>query len=96
MSEYQSYQPAAAPPSKTSGLAIASLVTSLLGLSLIAVITGHIAKKQIRESMGALTGDGLATAGLIIGYIGLVISICACIVMIIYFGSIITYLGYGY
>jgi len=96
MSAYPSYPPAA-PPSKTSGLAIASLVTSILGLSLIAVITGHIAKKQIRESMGALTGDGLATAGLIIGYIGLAIGVCACIIMIVYFGSIMAYLGvYGY
>lgn len=60
---------------KTSGLAIASLVTSLLGIPLAAVICGHMAKSQIRKSDGELTGAGMALAGLIIGYLGFVSSI---------------------
>ena len=32
------------------------------------VIFGHIAKSAIKRSGGALTGNGLATAGLILGY----------------------------
>jgi hypothetical protein len=59
-------------PTKTSGLAIASLVMGLIGLlfSLLgigAIITGHIARGQIRKDP-SLTGSGLALAGLILGY----------------------------
>lgn len=60
---------------KTSGLAIASLVTSLLGLGLVAVICGHIALSKIKRSAGALTGSGLATAGLVIGYVSMVLMV---------------------
>jgi len=63
---------------------IASWVVLPLIGAIIAVITGHMAKKEIRESGGTLTGDGLATAGLVLGYvqIGLTaVSLCllACI-----------------
>lgn len=58
--------------SRTSGLAITSLVLSLLGcffLTAIAgVICGHLARKRIRRDP-SLTGGGLALAALIIGYI---------------------------
>jgi hypothetical protein len=70
-------QPYGAPayaPQRTNGLAIASFVLSLFffvcGIgSILAVIFGHIARKQIRER--GEQGGGLATAGLIIGYIGI-------------------------
>lgn len=61
---------AALTPRRTNGLAIASLVLSLLGASLLGVIFGHVAKRQIWERGD--DGDGLATAGLLIGYLGLV------------------------
>jgi hypothetical protein len=60
-----------------SPLAVASLICGLVGWivpffgSLAAVITGHMAKKDIRESNGQLGGDGMALAGLIMGYIQL-------------------------
>jgi hypothetical protein len=61
---------------KDSGLAIASLITGIVGWmiipifgSLAAIITGHLAKKEIKESNGMLSGGGMATAGLILGYI---------------------------
>jgi len=50
----------------TNGLAIASLVLSLVGGSVLAVILGHIAKSQIAQTGD--DGEGLATAGLVIGY----------------------------
>ncbi len=64
----------AAQPRSTSGMAIGSLVCSLLGLfvpllSILAVIFGHIALSQIKKSNGMVGGRGLAIAGLIIGYI---------------------------
>lgn len=65
-------QPGYGGPAPTNGLAIASLVLSLLafvfGITAIGgVICGHLARKQIRERGEG--GDGLALAGLIIGYI---------------------------
>jgi hypothetical protein len=60
---------------RESTLAIVSLVAAIAGWSflpviggVIAIITGHLAKNEIRESEGRLRGDGLATAGLAIGY----------------------------
>lgn len=63
---------------RNSGLAIASLVLGLLGLcgigSILAIIFGAVAIRQIDESNGALTGKGMAKAGLILGIIWLAIS----------------------
>ncbi len=37
--------------------------------AIAAVIAGHVARKDIRQSDGRITGDGLALAGLILGYV---------------------------
>lgn len=58
---------------QTSSLAIWSLVLSLLGFGLPAVICGHIGLSKIRSSRGRLTGEGMCIAGLIIGYITMLI-----------------------
>lgn len=63
----------AAAGAKTNVLAIVSLVTSILGLSLIGIITGHIGMNQIKKT--GESGRGLAIAGLIIGYVVLVFEI---------------------
>lgn len=65
-------------PAKTSGLAIASLVLSLIGPigCIPAVICGHIALLQIGKN-AAVKGRGLALAGVIIGYAVLGLSIVA-------------------
>lgn len=57
---------------KTSGLAIASLVTGVTCIAPAAIIMGHIALSQIKASAGQLTGRGLALAGTIIGYASLI------------------------
>jgi hypothetical protein len=59
------YPPPARP---TNGMAIGSLVCALMGISLPAVIMGSIARAQIREKNEA--GDGLAVAGLVVGWVG--------------------------
>lgn len=63
---------------QTSTLAIASLVLGALSWTILpivggitAVIAGHYAKREIRHSGGTLAGDGLATAGLVLGYANL-------------------------
>ena len=65
-------------PKKDSGLAIASLVCGIAAWIIVpvvaaiaAVVTGHLAKKEIRESGNTLGGDGMALAGLLMGYIQL-------------------------
>jgi hypothetical protein len=66
------------PPSlPTSGLAIASLVTGIGGLfllpligSILAVIFGYMARREIRQRPDEISGDGLALAGIVIGWIG--------------------------
>jgi hypothetical protein len=69
-----------APAAKTNVLAIVSLVTSIIGMSLIGVITGHIGLNQIKKTGDS--GRGLAIAGLIIGYIGLAVVILLIILWI--------------
>lgn len=72
-------------PPRTSTNAIISLIAGLLGFfgilpligSVVAIITGHMAKKEIRESGGTVSGEGLATAGQILGYVSLVLGLCA-------------------
>ena len=65
---------AAAGPAKTSTTAVMSLVFGLcifaFPLSIVAIILGHLSLSEIRKSAGRLTGEGLATAGLVLGYIG--------------------------
>ena len=64
------------PVRKTNGLAIASLVCSLVWLggvgSLLAVIFGFIARSQIKRAEDHQQGRGLAIAGIILGFVGLV------------------------
>lgn len=68
------YAPAPASP-VANGMAIASFVAGLVWFawlgSICAVIFGHIALGQIKESGGRETGRGFAVAGLALGYIGL-------------------------
>lgn len=63
------------PP--TSGMAIGSLIAGIFFLFLPAAITaiilGHISQSRIRQSAGRLKGRGLATAGLILGYMGVAV-----------------------
>lgn len=63
-----------APDAKTDGKAVASLVCGILiflfGIltGIPAVILGHISRSKIKKSMGHLKGEGMALAGLILGY----------------------------
>ena len=63
-------------PPKTSGKAIVSLVCGLLFfvpfLFIVAIVYGHLGLSEIRKSAGRLTGEGIAIAGLVLGYLGIV------------------------
>ncbi len=80
--------PQAPPPPPTNGLAVASLVLSLLGLvgilpllgTILGLIFGYSARNQIAQSRGTQGGEGMAKAGIIIGWVTLgiwALGICA-------------------
>lgn len=62
---------------ETSGKAIASLVCGFLAIippaAVLAIVFGHISRAEISQSAGRLKGKGMALAGLIFGYAGLMI-----------------------
>ncbi|MDJ0337711.1 DUF4190 domain-containing protein [Cryobacterium sp. PH31-O1] len=67
------------PQDKYNVLAIISLVSAFF-ISLVAVITGHMAMSQIKKT--GEKGYGLALWGLILGYLGIVISIIGVFILI--------------
>lgn len=85
----------AAPSGTQSGMAVASMILGicsiamLLGcpyitpiLSLVGVVLGHSAKAQIRRDPGRYSGEGMATAGLIMSYITLALAVLAIVAII--------------
>lgn len=81
-----------APPA-TNGLAIASMVLGICGIvlgtliltGLPAVICGHIARRQIRESSLPVAGDGMALAGLILGYMSIIFTVAVAAFFLLFF-----------
>jgi uncharacterized membrane protein len=77
----------------TSTLAIVSLVSAILGFTIapvigtiVALITGYLARNETRSIPPKTSGDGLATAGIIMGWIQvvlLVIGICCTIAYLV-------------
>jgi hypothetical protein len=65
------------PPRPTNGMAIAAMVCGIVGvctpLGILALIFGNVAKRQIRET--GEQGDGFATTGIVLGWIGVAATI---------------------
>ena len=61
-------------------MGIASLITSLFGLGLVGVILGIIGLNQSKK---ANQGNGMAIAGIVIGAIGIIVTIIWIILMVI-------------
>jgi hypothetical protein len=67
-------------------MAIASLICSLAGLAIyvsapVGAILGHVARKQIRET--GEQGDGMALAGIIVGWVVTGLGLCLCLVVLV-------------
>jgi hypothetical protein len=63
---------------RTSGMAIASLILGIGGLtflpllgSIIGVLLGYAARRDIRSRPGEVGGEGVATVGLVLSWIGI-------------------------
>ncbi len=80
------------PSKKTSGMAIASLVCSIAGFfmclfigQILGIVFGYKARREIKDSAGAVEGEGLATAGIIVGWVGIAVDIVIVLFMVIAF-----------
>ncbi len=87
-----------APVQKTNTLALVSLVSGILCwlalpvvAAIAAVITGHLARREIRKTGEA--GDGLALIGMISGYVHLALAAVVLILVILIFGGLLALLA---
>ena len=83
------------PPRQTSAMAVVSLIMGILGWtalpfigSIAAIITGHLARAEIRRRPLELEGDGMALAGLILGWIIVIGGLLALVVILLFFGGL--------
>lgn len=90
------------PPRQTNTLAIVSLISGILGWtvlpflgSIVAIVCGHMARSEIRRSPHTQEGDGLAVAGLVMGYLVIALSILAVIAVILFFGGLAALLAFA-
>jgi hypothetical protein len=86
----------AAPLRQTSSLAVISLLFGILGWtllpflgSLVAVVCGHMARGEIRRAQGALDGDGMAVAGLVLGYLMIGLTVLSLLAIFLFFGGLL-------
>jgi hypothetical protein len=84
------------PPRATNGLAIAAMVVSIVGIgglccwgplsvfiSPVGAILGHVARHKVKDS--GEQGEGMALAGILIGWIGFVLALALIAVYIFLF-----------
>lgn len=105
MNNYQPPSPYSQPPSyspvlPTSTLAIVSLIAGILGFagfpiigSIIAIVTGMMARQETRSEPPRASGDGMATAGIVMGWIQIALAGCLICGLIAYFFVIIFIIG---
>lgn len=82
---------------RTSVTAIMSLVFGIVswcGLffigGIVAIVCGHIARGEIRAAApGSVDGDGMALAGLILGYVNVVLSVLAFLAVFLFLGGVV-------
>jgi hypothetical protein len=94
--DYNPQAYATAPAAKTNVLAIVSLIASIAGIvifwfigSVVGIICGHISLNQIKKT--GEEGRGLAVAGLIVGYVGIALSLIAGVIIAISIWFAVTY-----
>ena len=93
------YPPQHAPPQVTNTNAVVALVAGIaswvllpvLG-AIVAVVVGHMARQQIRRDPYQ-AGDGMAVAGLVLGWIQIGLALLALVVLFIIFVIVAAIIG---
>ncbi|MFY1634359.1 DUF4190 domain-containing protein [Solwaraspora sp. WMMB335] len=86
-----------APPQTTNNMALASFIVSLVSLfscpliGAVSIYLGRRARDEIRRS--GEQGDGLAQAGVIIGWCGVGLAILTVLLMVVYFTFFLVVMG---
>jgi hypothetical protein len=62
-------------PTSRNWMGVTSLITALLGMSLVAIVTGHLGLRAARR--GQADNRSIARAGTIVGYVGFVLFLAA-------------------
>jgi hypothetical protein len=80
---------------QTSTKAIISAIAGVLGWTLLpilgsltAIIAGHMARAEIRRNPDTLTGDGWAIAGLVLGWLSVIIAVLSIVFLLLFFGGL--------
>ncbi len=79
-------------PQRNNSKATTALILGILGLvlcqilSIFAIIVGKEAEREIRYSGGTQGGEGLATAGRVLGWIGVVMFVIVVLAVFVLFG----------
>lgn len=84
----------------TSTLAIISLISAILGFTaapvlgtIVALITGYMARNETRAVPPTAGGDGLATAGIVMGWIQIALGVIGLCCAAAYFVFIVGAIG---
>lgn len=83
----------AATTGRTNGKAIASLVLGIVGVtgipfvaSVIAIILGHMARREIAQH--GEEGRGIATAGIVLGWVGVLLAVAGALIATVLFVNV--------
>ena len=84
------------PAPQTSTLAVISLISGIVGWTvlpfigaLVAIICGHLARSEIRNALpGSMEGSGMALAGLILGWVQMVLIVLAVVFIFLFLGGL--------
>ena len=74
--------------------ALSWFVLPVIG-AIVAIVCGHLARGEIRRSGGALDGDGLAVAGLVLGYAHLAVLALLVFVALLFFGGLAAFFAFA-
>ena len=81
---------------RTSALAVISLVFGIIGWlpvpvigSIVAIVTGHLARAEIRRDPQGLEGDGMAIAGLVLGSAARALWVLAILFVVLFLGGMV-------
>ena len=95
-----STEPVTPPTQTTSPWSVVSLISGIASYfalpvlgAIIALITGYVAKDEIKKSNGTLDGEGMATAGIVLGWINIALGVIAIALIVLIALSIIPAIG---